>query len=68
MTILIAAFLHGKTRAEWMEWISERVKVNAGYETPSIIPPLYSVPTEHPTQTTTDFDLALFPPTDPVFA
>jgi serine/threonine protein phosphatase PrpC len=64
MTIIIAAFLHGKTRAEWMESIAERVKTKSGRATPSTIRQLYSglQLTEHPAHIKTDFSFTYPPP------
>ena len=42
MTILVVAFLHGRTKEEWYSWISDRVKNSIGYETPNCPPQLYS--------------------------
>jgi len=42
MTILIVALLHGRTKEEWTAWITERVKNGYGYNTPTILPTLYS--------------------------
>ena len=42
MTILIVAILNGRTKEEWAAWITERVKSQYGYETPSTLPELYA--------------------------
>ena len=41
MTIIIVAFLHVQTEAEWMDWIAARVQAQVGRATPSTIPQLY---------------------------
>ncbi|KIK96471.1 hypothetical protein PAXRUDRAFT_305841 [Paxillus rubicundulus Ve08.2h10] len=42
MTILIVAILNGRTKQEWYDWITDRVKNGYGFSTPSTIPQLYS--------------------------
>jgi protein phosphatase PTC2/3 len=42
MTILIVAFLHGKTKEEWYAWIKDRVERKYGYDTPEEIPQLFA--------------------------
>jgi protein phosphatase 2C family protein 2/3 len=42
MTILIVAITHGRSKDDWYAWITERVKNNYGYDTPSTLPWLYS--------------------------
>lgn len=42
MTVLIIAILHGKTKQEWYEWITDRVKSGYGFSTPNTIPQIYS--------------------------
>lgn len=42
MTILIVALLHGKTEAEWTQWIKSRVENKIGYPTPASLPAIYS--------------------------
>ncbi|KAJ7134603.1 phosphatase 2C-like domain-containing protein [Mycena epipterygia] len=42
MTILIVALLHGRTKEEWAAWITDRVKNEYGYKTPSTLPQLYA--------------------------
>ncbi|KAJ7600524.1 phosphatase 2C-like domain-containing protein [Mycena floridula] len=42
MTILIVAILHGRTKEEWAQWITDRVKNNYGYSTPTTLPYLYA--------------------------
>ncbi|KAJ7459841.1 phosphatase 2C-like domain-containing protein [Mycena latifolia] len=42
MTILIVALLHGRTKEEWATWITDRVKNEYGYKTPSALPQLYA--------------------------
>ncbi|KAJ7044097.1 phosphatase 2C-like domain-containing protein [Mycena alexandri] len=42
MTILIVALLHGRTKEEWAAWVTDRVKKEYGYKTPSVLPQLYA--------------------------
>jgi len=42
MTILIVALLHGRTKEEWASWVTDRVKNEYGYKTPSALPQLYA--------------------------
>jgi protein phosphatase 2C family protein 2/3 len=42
MTVLIVAILNGRTKQEWYDWITERVKNGYGFETPAVIPQIYS--------------------------
>jgi len=42
MTIMIVALLHGRTKEEWAAWITDRVKNEYGYKTPSTLPQLYA--------------------------
>lgn len=42
MTVLIIALLHGRTKEEWAAWITDRVKNEYGYKTPSALPQLYA--------------------------
>jgi len=42
MTVLIVAILHGKTKQEWYDWVTDRVKNHYGYATPDVIPQIYS--------------------------
>lgn len=42
MTIMIVAITHGRTKEEWYQWITDRVKKGYGYQTPSTVPQLYS--------------------------
>lgn len=42
MTILIVALLHGRTKEEWAAWVTDRVKNEYGYKTPSVLPQLYA--------------------------
>ncbi|CAA7261515.1 unnamed protein product [Cyclocybe aegerita] len=42
MTVLIVAITHGRTKEEWYQWVTERVKTNYGYSTPSTVPQLYA--------------------------
>lgn len=41
MTILIVAFLHGKSEEEWYQWITDRTNKGYGYATPKELPQLY---------------------------
>ncbi|KAJ7288355.1 phosphatase 2C-like domain-containing protein [Mycena rebaudengoi] len=42
MTVLIVALLHGRTKEEWVAWVTDRVKNEYGYKTPSTLPQLYA--------------------------
>lgn len=42
MTVLVIAILHGRTKEQWYEWVTDRVKQNYGHTTPDTIPQLYS--------------------------
>ena len=42
MTLLIVAITHGRTKKEWYQWVKKRVKMNYGYQTPTVIPEIYS--------------------------
>jgi len=42
MTVLIVAITHGRTKEQWYEWITERVKTEYGYKTPTALPQLYA--------------------------
>lgn len=42
MTVLIVALLGGRTKEEWYSWITDRVKQNYGYQTPSSLPQIYA--------------------------
>jgi protein phosphatase 2C family protein 2/3 len=42
MTFLVVAILGGRTKEEWYSWITDRVKRNYGYETPTAHPQLYA--------------------------
>jgi protein phosphatase 2C family protein 2/3 len=42
MTVLIVAILGGRTKEEWYSWITDRVKQNYGYQTPSTVPQIYA--------------------------
>jgi protein phosphatase 2C family protein 2/3 len=42
MTVLIVAILHEKTKQEWYDWVTDRVKNRYGYATPDVIPQIYS--------------------------
>ncbi|CCU97351.1 unnamed protein product [Malassezia sympodialis ATCC 42132] len=41
MTLLIVALLGDRTKAEWYEWIKERVDNKVGYDTPENVPPVF---------------------------
>lgn len=42
MTILIIAILGGRTKKEWYDWVTDRVKnPGNGYRTPDTLPELY---------------------------
>lgn len=42
MTVLIIAILNGRTKQEWYDWITDRVKTGYGFHTPTTIPQIYS--------------------------
>ncbi|KIJ62566.1 hypothetical protein HYDPIDRAFT_135638 [Hydnomerulius pinastri MD-312] len=42
MTVLIVALLNGRTKQQWYDWITDRVKNGYGYSTPDAIPQIYS--------------------------
>ncbi|KAG8883085.1 Protein phosphatase 2C 2 [Tulasnella sp. 332] len=42
MTITIVGLLRGRTKAEWYDWIADRVERKVGYETPKDLPTIYS--------------------------
>lgn len=41
MTILVVALLRGRTKAEWYDWVADRVSRGVGYNTPASIPDPY---------------------------
>lgn len=41
MTILVVALLRGRTKAEWYDWVADRVSRGIGYNTPASIPDPY---------------------------
>ncbi|WFD22689.1 protein-serine/threonine phosphatase [Malassezia equina] len=41
MTLLIVALLGDRTKAEWYEWVKERVESKVGYDTPESVPPVF---------------------------
>ena len=41
MTVLIVAILGGRTKEEWYGQITDRVKQNYGYKTPTTVPQVY---------------------------
>ncbi|KAF9783174.1 hypothetical protein BJ322DRAFT_1142460 [Thelephora terrestris] len=42
MTMLVVAILHGRTKDDWREWVTQRVKNRVGHPTPETLPQLYS--------------------------
>ena len=42
MTFLVVAILGGRTKEEWYSWITDRVKRDYGYKTPTAHPQLYA--------------------------
>lgn len=42
MTMMIVALLNGKTQEEWQAWVTERVRTNYGYDTPTNVPTIYA--------------------------
>jgi protein phosphatase 2C family protein 2/3 len=42
MTVLIVAILNGRNKEEWYNWVTQRVKDNYGYETPSPVRQIYA--------------------------
>ena len=42
MTLLIIAILNGRTKQEWYDWVTDRVKTGYGFRTPNTIPQIYS--------------------------
>ena len=65
ITIIVVAFLQGRMRMEWMEWITEQVRSTPG--PPSVIPQNFgkSKPLEHPAEIKTDFNITLPSPKPP---
>lgn len=43
MTIMIIALLHGRTKEEWYEWVTDRVRQGVGRKVPAELPTLYSM-------------------------
>ncbi|WFD19090.1 protein-serine/threonine phosphatase [Malassezia caprae] len=41
MTLLIVALLGNRTKAEWYEWIKQRVENKVGYDTPENVPSVF---------------------------
>lgn len=41
MTLMIIALLGDRTKAEWAQWVKERVESKVGYDTPESIPPVF---------------------------
>ena len=66
MTIIVIAFLQGRTVTEWMGWVAERVQTKKGHATPSSIRQIHGAikPIVHPARITTDFDFTLPPPSE----
>ena len=69
MTLVVVAFLHGRTEKEWMEWIKTRVNSETGRATPSSISQIYGEdkPLAHPANVVTDFNFALLPIVEPLW-
>ena len=42
MTVLVIAILNGRTKQEWYDWITDRVKTGYGFPTPDTVPQIYS--------------------------
>jgi hypothetical protein len=42
MTLIVVAILGGRTKEEWYSWITDRVKGNYGYQTPTAPPQIYA--------------------------
>ncbi|KAF9783176.1 phosphatase 2C-like domain-containing protein [Thelephora terrestris] len=42
MTMLVVAILHGRTKDDWREWVTQRVKNRVGHPTPETLPQFYS--------------------------
>ncbi|EGN98389.1 hypothetical protein SERLA73DRAFT_183367 [Serpula lacrymans var. lacrymans S7.3] len=42
MTVLIVALLHGRTKEQWYQWVTDRVKDGYGYATPDTVPQIYA--------------------------
>ncbi|KAF9783183.1 phosphatase 2C-like domain-containing protein [Thelephora terrestris] len=38
MTMLVVAILHGRTKDDWREWVTQRVKNRVGHPTPETLP------------------------------
>ena len=43
MTIMIIALLHGRTKEEWYQWVTDRVQQGVGRKVPPELPTLYSM-------------------------
>ncbi|WFD31020.1 protein-serine/threonine phosphatase [Malassezia sp. CBS 17886] len=41
MTLLIVGLLGDRTKAEWYEWVKDRVEKSIGWETPDDVPPVF---------------------------
>lgn len=42
MTMIIVAFLNGRTLDQWYDWVTDRVEQKVGYETPEELPQVFS--------------------------
>ena len=66
MTIIVLAFLHGRTEEEWMAWIKKKIELGNGYPTSPTFPACFGPQTlRHPEQVKTDFSFALSPVSEP---
>jgi protein phosphatase 2C family protein 2/3 len=43
MTMMVVGILGGRTKEQWYNWITERVKEGYGHKTPDTLPPLYAL-------------------------
>ena len=43
MTIMVIALLHGRTKEEWYQWVTDRVQQGVGRKVPPELPTLYSM-------------------------
>jgi protein phosphatase PTC2/3 len=42
MTVMVIALLGSRTKEQWYSWMTDRVRGKYGYNTPTILPRLYS--------------------------
>jgi protein phosphatase 2C family protein 2/3 len=42
MTVMVIALLGSRTKEQWYSWMTDRVRGKYGYDTPTILPRLYS--------------------------